>query len=153
MSLFDRVAEVFGEDRVVGLLKGLGRRMQIAEELCDGAGNPPGLFKALQPTDVLYGKDVLYKPHARELTDRALAGQDLRPGTKAEVLAGLLEASLKAPLNPSGLALAEKLFRDCTGIDLGADIGREDYPGHLDEMLAEASHKLRQEDRRLPKPA
>lgn len=149
MNLLERVKTVFGEDRILGLLKGLSRRMQIAEDLCQEAGNPPGLFLALQPTDILHGKDVLYEPHARELTERAKVGQDLRPGTKAEVLAGLLAASLKAPLSPSGLALSEMLFRDCTGIDLGADLGREDYPGHLNELLTEASRKLRQEDRKL----
>lgn len=146
MTLFDRVGEVFGERRVLNFLNSLTLRVRIAEKLCQEAGDPPGLFKALMPTDILEGKDILYDSHARELTERAKAGQDLRPGTKAEVLAGLIVASLKAPLTPSGVALTEKLFRECTGVDMGTDLGRED---HLNELFAEASHKLRQEYRKL----
>lgn len=152
MSFLERAKEVFGDEQVSSLLQDLRqieRRIQIAGELCKEVGDPPGLFKALQATDVLAGLDTLYEPHARELTDRAKAGQDLRPGTKAEVLAALMAVSLKTPLTSSGLALAEKLFRECTAIDLGADLGHEDYQGQLEEQLTTARHALRQETRKI----
>lgn len=117
--------------------------MEVADRLCKKAGNPPGLFQALMPSPILQDLDRLYEPHVVELCERYKAGSDLGLATKAEVLAGLMQTSLKSPLTSSGLALTEKLFRECMGELAGADMGREAYPGQLDELLAEAQHKLR----------
>lgn len=123
--------------------------MELADDLCEKAGNPPGLFMALMPTPILRGMlPRLYESHARELVDRWSNKGDLCLGTKAEVLAGLMNTSLKAPLNSSGLALYEKLFRECTGSDVDTEtLGREDYPGQLDEILSDSRRKLRVEER------
>lgn len=149
MSFLTRIREVLGHDSplnsVAQMLKGIGDRIEIAERLCKEAGDPPGLFAALEPSPILWGYHGLYEPHAKEIVQRFKAGEDLGPGTKAEVLAGLMQTSLKTPLTSSGLALAEKLFRECSKKDLGADLGREAYPGELEERLAEARQKLRVE--------
>jgi hypothetical protein len=144
----EELREALGAE-VFHALEAVGSCMETAQRLCKEYGDPPGLFLALQPPGILRDMHVLYEPHAKELCERCKAGEDLRPGTKAEVLAGLMHTSLKTPLTSSGMALTERLFRECTEHDVGIDVGREAYPGELDELLAEARRKLRVESRGL----
>lgn len=92
--------------------------MELADDLCEEAGNPPGLFMALMPTPILRGMlPRLYEYHARELVER-------------------------------WSNLYERLFRECTGSDVDTEtLGREDYPGQLDEIRSESRRKLRVEER------
>lgn len=123
--------------------------MEVADALCNERGNPPGLFMALQPPALLEDMlPTLYVPHARELSARYDAGGDLAPATKAEILAGLQGASLRAPLDREGLALMEQLFYEVTGTQVGEPLGRELYPGQLEEMLDQARHQLRDPSRK-----
>ena len=107
-----------------------------------------GVFTALLPSPILRGKaPMLYRAHARELCDRAAMGVPLAAGTKAEVLAGLLDTSLTAPLRTEGLALAERLMHELfpdEAARLGAPLGCEQYAGQLNEDFAEAQRRLQQ---------
>jgi hypothetical protein len=101
-----------------GIISGLFARMAIAEEEITRVypvprSEPRELFRALCPTAELRElSDDLYRMHVRELVERACAGGMLELYTRAEVLAGLSAASLKAPLNRVGQELAEQLFRE-----------------------------------------
>lgn len=95
-------------------------RMGIAEEeISAGKARHPrrakridAVFRKLMPTQPLREKsDDVYRAHARELVERAALGEDLVPPTSAELLCVVLDASLKAPLDSTGLAAAERLFR------------------------------------------
>jgi len=105
----------------------------------------------MMTTDPLRGySDDLYRAHVRELLARALAGEDMRPGTYAEMLGSLSNASLKSPLHSSGLFVMEHCFEMCfQGTKLTrSKLGGEAYPGELDENIREARHMLRQDWRK-----
>jgi hypothetical protein len=56
------------------------------------------------------GTEPGYRAHCRELLDRVAAGQDTRPGTRVEVIIGLLQAADTAPLNTAGFALLARIW-------------------------------------------
>lgn len=102
-------------------------------------------FRLLRPTDPLDGTETLYVAHVDEILDRVVRGEDTRPGTRAEVLGGLLIASRVAPLREVGLALAERLLAEVApriSRRFGPPIGREAFPGELDDELRTARRKL-----------
>lgn len=69
------------------------------------------VFKIACPSDPLRGKtDALYIAHVRELIERARTGARYQPGTKAEVLATILDMSQKAPLTEAAQLCAELLW-------------------------------------------
>jgi hypothetical protein len=123
--------------------------MRIAETIMQRYGNPKGLFLLLRPTEVLQGvgKRAL-KAHMIEIAMRFKQGADTRPATAAEVLAGMLGASTKAPLNSTATLLCEKLSRRI--LRYRSDyVGRETYPGQLREIYIEAKRKLTQPWRKV----
>lgn len=130
------------------------RRMALADEELTQAGDPPGLFEILRPSPIFAEyphDDALYIVHCRELIARAKAGEDMRPGTKAEVLGALLRASLIAPLRAQGQALAERLFADLFPERATTALGepaREQWAGQIAEDLSAARRKLAQSWRR-----
>lgn len=67
-------------------------------------------FLACTPTGFLAYDPRVYRAHVRELLDRVIDGLDLAPGTDAEVLAVLVQASLRAPLGQQAATLYERLF-------------------------------------------
>ena len=70
-------------------------------------------FKHLLPTEPLSSVSTeVYRSHAREILDRVEKEEDVRPGTNAEVLAVLVEASQRSPLNQTGFLLYCRLFRE-----------------------------------------
>ena len=104
---------------------------------------PSGLLGLLCPTTPLLGKtDALYAHHVDELLKRVLAKQDTRLGTDAEVLAALLDASLKAPLNRDGSDLAHLLFARVFPSRF-KEADEAQWPAHLDEPLHRAQRLLR----------
>lgn len=94
-------------------------RMEIAEdeigracrETPDAEERIERAFGALVPTASLRElSDELYRGHCREILARAAQGSDLRPGTRAEILATLSAASLSAPPTPVAFLLYQELF-------------------------------------------
>lgn len=94
--------------------------------------------------------DWVYRAHARELLDRALAGQDLRPATKSAVMLALMHGSLKAPLTQDYAALYERLFCATAPTELCIDFDatpRGSYEGAVDEIYRDMRRKFAVEDR------
>lgn len=98
-------------------------RMEIAEELVAAAkktarGRPRRnaidvVFEYACPTEAIRDKsDDVYRSHVRELIDRAIVDEDMRPPTKAEILCGLLALSLKAPPSSEIRNLVDVLWAD-----------------------------------------
>ncbi len=70
-------------------------------------------FKHLVPTEVLgQTGDELYRRHCPELLDRVGEGRDLRPGTAAEVVAGIAGISQLAPPSRTMTLLYMRLFSE-----------------------------------------
>jgi hypothetical protein len=135
------------------------KALQIAEYEITDAKNRYGAehrakiwrsFKTLQPrSQALSSREKLYRVHCREMIDRHVKGEDLRPGTKAEALTALVECSLMAPLNEAGFALYTKLFQELFPDDAEKLTpnwkdwaGREQWPHQNDEQLAWLKRKL-----------
>jgi hypothetical protein len=76
----------------------------------DAAGKLWDTFLVIQGTHDLMGTEFVYRAHARELLERVYADQDCRPPTDVEIVCGLSEASLRAPLNTAAVALYMRLF-------------------------------------------
>lgn len=97
-----------------------------------------GAFAILCPTEPLrdLSEDV-FRFHCRELLERVAKGQDVRPGTTAEVLGLLAEVSLSAPPSRTALLLYQELFarlypgESCRGVVLP-----ELEPFERDEVLS-----------------
>jgi hypothetical protein len=49
--------------------------------------------------------ETIFRAHCREMCDRAAAGQDLRPGTDAEMIGALKNVSTVVPLAPAHVTL------------------------------------------------
>lgn len=143
------------------------RRMGIAEEeILSGRRRYPNtwkrdvdakgraVFHALCPRNNLekLSTDV-YRFHAREMCDRFGRGENLEPGTKAEVMALLSFASLKAPPDATTAALYGRIFAECFPLrsrELG-DVGRELYSGACDELFAKLQRQITVNGRGVPK--
>ena len=67
-------------------------------------------FLVIQGTHELMGTEFVYRAHARELLERVYADEDCRPPTDVEIVCGLSEASLRAPLNTAAVTLYMRLF-------------------------------------------
>lgn len=127
--------------------------MGVAEEELRGVADEA--FMLLWPSPLLVGKSLkLYRSHARELVARFKAEEDTRLGTDAECLAAILHGALKAPLDSTAGALAERLFRGVFDADEVRRLGlgeapREPWPGASDELLTTLRRKLRVEERKV----
>lgn len=101
-------------------------------------------FGLLWPGELLNLTPEVYRHHCRELLGRIERGDDVRPGTDAEVLWMLVQTSLAAPLNANGCALYDRLFVSIFG-RLPPECGeptREPWPGAAEEMLHGARRRL-----------
>jgi hypothetical protein len=58
----------------------------------------------------LIDSEMLFRAHCREILDRIATGRDTRPGTDAELIRVLREASLRAPMTPGVDCLYFRLF-------------------------------------------
>lgn len=79
------------------------RHPDAAEKLWDA-------FLVIQGTHELMGTEFVYRAHARELLERVYADEDCRAPTDVEIVCGLSEASLRAPLNTRAVTLYMRLF-------------------------------------------
>ena len=103
-------------ERVFSRMEIAEQEISVAIEGCTDSSLARRLnasFRHLLPTTPLsqVGEEV-YRSHVREILERVAADEDLRPGTKAEVLSVLAEASLRSPLTDDAFLLYCKLFRD-----------------------------------------
>lgn len=150
----DALREFFGE-RVAGAIEGVFSRMELAEEEIEAAkrrhprlaGRIHQAFLHLCPTPALSSAgEKAFRAHCRELLERVAAGEDLRPGTAAEVLSILSELSLAAPLDRIGTLLFVKLFASLFP-EAAATMHRYDEPPQADryekERVAELEVSLR----------
>jgi hypothetical protein len=76
----------------------------------DAAAKLHDTFLLIQGTHELMGTEFVYRAHACELLERVYAGEDCRPPTDVEIVCGLSEASLRAPLNTAAITLYMRLF-------------------------------------------
>jgi hypothetical protein len=108
-----------------------------------------GTFKHACCTEMLRAKGsyTLYRAHVRELIERMIAGVDVHPGTKAEVLAMMSGLSFIAPLTREFYAVYVRLFSGIYPQHMAA-IGNPDWkreepwPGRTDELIGELQRKL-----------
>jgi hypothetical protein len=117
----------------------------LAEELVDdprSKADPDWLLPHLAPGPFLFKHRSLYRAHVQELIARAGTTTKLDLGTKAEVVLGLVEASLVAPLTQGGALLYERLFEAIVG-ERYAVRKTEGYRGQYDDLLREARGKVR----------
>ena len=111
-----------------------------------------GAFRYLYtPVLMTYG-DELYRAHCREIIGRVKRGEDLSPGTDAEMLATFSEMSTKAPLaSEFANAMSEVFFRVFP--EKSREVyaaGHEAWEGRKEEILSELRRKLsRNRDSRL----
>ena len=144
-----------GDGKVLDVVSAAFDHMDTAEQEITASGcskaQGQSAFGVLCPSDPLDGKcDDVYRAHCKELIERVVAGDDTRTGTDAEVLCCLMGASLVAPLNTDGLALADHLF---TSVFPGSQLAHEGerslefYHGQVSEDLAEARKRCAVRDR------
>lgn len=103
-------------------------------------------FPLLRAYDRRLEMEALYRAHCRELLRRVVAGQSTCEGTAAEVLAVMVEISLRAPLNMAGHGLYLRMWK-AAGLPvehMGDNDGHyEAIAAHeIDEAEAEARRKL-----------
>jgi hypothetical protein len=119
---------------------------------------PRDLWMALHPPMGLVGRtEAMYRSHVRELLARAESCNDLDVITDAEILAGLSNASLKAPLNQPGALLYHHLFRTIFGEEVhdkildGTPPPEPSWPMQLQELLHDAKRQRVSRIKRVPR--
>jgi hypothetical protein len=83
--------------------KAQGRHPEAAAKLWE-------TFRLLQGTHELMNTEFVYRAQALELLERVLGDEDCRWPTDVEIVCGLSDASLRAPLNTKAVALFMRLF-------------------------------------------
>jgi hypothetical protein len=154
----DVMKELLGGEMasLMGLLWVCGEEVERAEPVTGKLSS--ARFMLLAPGDVFRGlHPELYRAHVRELLERYADGTPLDVGTKAEVLVGLVAASLNAPLTRHGQLLYCHCFRECMGEAMygrafgDETFGREQWPGQLEEELHGARRQIKTgRPRRVP---
>lgn len=139
-----------------GRIGAVFRLVGVAERVLEAIGDPGNVFEHLFSAVLHeYGSDRLFEAHVRELVARSRAGDDGRPATTAEVVASLMLTGLRAPLRSGAQALAVKLLEDiapeiAARVRSGDD--REEWPGQMNEQLADARRRLAMSDRVFAEP-
>jgi hypothetical protein len=145
---------------VFGMLAGLFEQMDWAEdEIGKAQKRDPAhadliyhTFKIMTPSHELMGTEFVYRSHVREQIARAVAGQDTRPGTSAEICLACSEASQVAPLTETAAGLYARMWgRAFPGITDVWQQPREHYEALrgtlIDDLEAWSRRKLAQSDR------
>lgn len=106
-----------------------------------------GILNWYLPERVL---DAIYVAHLDELLQRVVDGHSVSEGTRAEVLAFLSLASLRAPMGHQAAAAYAALFRELLGAE--AQFEDDTYPvepwrGAAAEVVADLRRKLSVADR------
>lgn len=127
-----------------GFVRAFHRTMtlrEIAESEVDSAGVRDDVLPHLAPGPFLDLVPDLYRDHVREVCRRKGTRVTLDVATEAEVLVGLMEASLVAPLREDGALLYDRIFFRIFGKRFGEE-PREQWKGQLAELLSEARRKV-----------
>jgi hypothetical protein len=152
IPMLDKMAPILGPD-----VTNIFRLMSLAEEEIAAAIERDPLneleindaFCLMCPRMVLFGGRTpeLYRHHIRELIARHVAGEDTRPGTKAEVLATLSHTSLISNLIPAAHVLMEQLIDEILpevhsegyawSKENSGWHAQEEYPGSVEATLAD----------------
>jgi hypothetical protein len=102
------------------------------------------MFQFLMPTHDMHMLTArVFESHCSELLERRRCGFDLRPATRAELIAILSGMSLKVPLARNYAYLFTALFNDVFGTN--KKIGGEAYPGERVELENRMRKKFREE--------
>lgn len=114
-------------------------------------------FKLLQPSTKMMKMHMkLYDSHIRELMQRILNGEDLKPATRAEILIAMSDVASVIPIHNCGAYLFSRLFKQIFGAKhptvtaIDSVKLNEPYAGAADEMESELRHKLRDDNRHQP---
>ncbi|NIY68091.1 hypothetical protein [Streptomyces malaysiensis] len=168
MSVIDSVAAILPD---LGYLESIFETMEWAESEIEkamarhGEPKPPtgergkgpiwNSFILLKSTHDKLNREVLYRSHAHEILERVAKGQDTRPGTDAEMIVVIHEATLAAPLTSGAACLYFRVLdrsvpelarATAPEIDLAS---YEKVHGRVaDEYEAELRRKLRQDWRK-----
>ena len=115
--------------------------------------NSFSLLKAAHNEKLL--REVVYRAHCHEILERVAKGQDTRPGTDAEMILVIHEASLVAPMNSGAACLYFRLLdrsvpelARATAPDIDLPSYEKVHGRRADEYEGELRHKLRQEWRK-----
>lgn len=110
-------------------------------------------FSVLCPRMNLFGGKThdLYRNHVQEMIARVRAGKDTRPGTKAEIIAAMSEASFAAVLTASAHTLMDRLMMEVFPEYEQPDgwAPQEEWDGACDDTLATARKLVRDETRTI----
>ncbi|MFJ4739125.1 hypothetical protein [Streptomyces sp. NPDC088775] len=113
-------------------------------------------FKLLRSTHDKLNREVFYRSHAHEILERVAKGQDTRPGTDAEMIVVLHEASLVAPMKSGAACLYFRLLdRSVPELarTVSPDIDLASYEKvhgrAADDYESDLRHKLRQDFRKM----
>lgn len=118
----------------------------------DHADEIDSAFLKLRRTDVLQGKDHLYKKHVEELLLRVIEGRNLAPATRAEVLGCMSEVTKIGPIRDRDFLnalskLLDELFEDEQAKTIAGEIkdmtGPESHIGGSDEVVDVIGRKLK----------
>jgi len=158
------VAEILGGD-LAGVMGATFERMEWAEdEITRAQRRHPAAadaiwhsFRLLTPENGTFermGTEFVYRSHCAEILDRVAAGQDTRPGTAAEVIVAISQASELAPLTDTACALAARMWRVAFPGQADpwaeARVHYEALRGsQADDLEREARHKTRADGRQL----
>lgn len=130
--------------------------MAVAEEVILEAGLKKGdrawgVFWQLYPGPLSRFSDELYRGHCRDLVARAIASEDLRPGTDAEVCMALHDASLRAPLRGSYVLAYEESFEIAMKRRAPGREGTRayQYEGESAQIVADLRKRTQQEWRKI----
>jgi hypothetical protein len=122
--------------------------MEIAEEeLRNFAGPGRGSLNALFQREFFALSPDLYRHHCRELVTRMNEKRPLEPATRAEVLIGCMNTSLRAPLSQEWAAVYETLFSEIFPAKF-AELGlarpiSEKWKGQVEECIESESWRAR----------
>jgi hypothetical protein len=153
----DAVRRLLAEDLVAGDVARAIRRtfrfVEVAEEELARASLSSrrarvrfkGLFAALYPGEMVGYADDVFRHHCRELIGRARRGEDLSPGTDAEVLIALSSASLRAPPDADHAHAMSVVFARVFPDSALEPAGSESWPGRLGEILGELRSRVGRE--------
>jgi len=90
--------------------------------------------------------DRVYRAHCREILERIVRGEDLRPGTDAECMVALCEMSQVTPLHFPAVCLYRKLFERRLGYDPSPEVASfEEWTGSSREWESELRKRLARE--------
>ncbi len=156
-AALEAMKEILGGPPVLNQINVAFSQMAIAEEVIEESGctkdQGQRAFGVMCPSEPLRGKsNTVYKAHCEELMVRVMGTLDTRTATKAEVLCCLMGAALKAPLDTSGLALADWLFAEVfpdsrLPMHQPREVVREFYKGQVQEDFQQARKRCAVADR------